>query len=398
MNAAKANRVGVSLVFLIHGLVTGLWCSHIPWIQGRLAVNNGQFSLALLAGTLGAFPGLFFSGALTRRFGSRTLILVTMTAYCVVLPLLFFAPGIGALSALLAANGLFLGSMDVSMNTRASSTEKACGKSIMSNIHAFWSFAGLVAAGLAKAAFSLGLPTNVFILVSAALLLCLGFFAVSLMKPLPDDSVGIRQKSPAGAVGSKQKIFMFPKGPLVVVAAITTLAFISEGAIYDWGALFLNKVRRLDVGTAALGYGGFSFLMALGRGFGDSVTRRLGQKKTVALSSVFAACSLAMAVLIPVPALSLAFVALTGLGMANIVPILFSIAGKSAAMPVGMGISSVSTVAYAGFMIGPPLMGFVADRGTLALSMVLILSLSIVIAAASLLLLKDDQSHQVRPT
>lgn len=380
----KSNRIGLSTMFFLHGVICGLWFTQIPYIQEKLNLTNTQLSMALLSMALGSFPGLALSTKLVPSFGSKKCIVVIISIFLCVLPIILFSPSYPFLIIAVGVFGFVIGAGDVALNSRASLIESQYGHSIMSSFHAFWSISGLIAAGIAKLAFSFGWSVNVFVPLVCGALFILAVHGFIRMK-----SYGKSVEIPAKP-SEKGPLIVFPKGSLIVVSVIVVFAFISEGAVYDWGTLYLSKVRKLDLGTAALGFGGFSFLMAVGRMFGDRITRKIGHAKNVAISSFFAAVTMSIAVLSPNSYVSLICIALTGIGMANIVPVLFSIAGNSPDMDSVAGIASVSMVGYGAFMIGPPFMGMVADRFSLSVTMGAILVFSVGIAIVSAFFLKTS--------
>lgn len=385
-NKLKSNRIGVSFIFLVCGLTNGVLFSNLPYLQDKLSMDYSQISLALLAGTLGSFPTLFFSGFFIDKFGSKRVISLTSIAYCIVLYFLFWAPSIALLTLFLFINGVVVGFLDVAMNSRAVEIEEGYGKSIMSSFHAFYSLAGFIAAGGTKLAKMYRMPVSKFVLIIVLILLLFCIYALYMTR-----SLNAEKKDK----GKKNPLITLPKGILIGLSILVFLAFISEGAIGDWAAVFLNKEQGLDSGTAALGYGLFSIFMALGRLVGDGVTRKIGQLNTLRFSSLFSALALFIAIVIPSPLLSLFFIGLMGLGMANIVPILFSAAGNSGIMSPSRGIASVSMIGYAGFILGPPLMGFIGDLILLRFALLIIVFFSIVIALSSGFFFKSGKNKAV---
>ncbi len=373
----RSNRIGLSMIFFLHGIISGLWFTQIPYMQEKLSLSNTQLSLALLASALGSFPGLALSSKIVPAFGSKKSIVVMITLFLCMLPIILSSQSYPIFLAAMACFGFVIGAGDVALNSRASLIENQYGLSIMSSFHAFWSISGLIAAAIAKGAFSLGWSAQIFIPLVCGALFFLALTGFILMKPY-SSAVEIPAKSE-----EKGPLIVFPRGSLIVVSIIVVLAFISEGAVYDWGTLYLHKVRQLDVGTAALGFGGFSFLMAVGRLFGDRITRKIGHTKNVAISSILAAVTMSIAVVSPNGMISLICIALTGIGMANIVPVLFSMAGNSGDMDSVAGIASVTMVGYGAFMFGPPFMGMVADHFSLSVTMGCIMIFSVIIAILS---------------
>ncbi len=151
MNAKlKQNRIGVSIIFLVCGLINGIWFSNLPYIQNKLDISYTLLSLALLSGTIGSLISLFFAGYLIDKFGSKRIITITSVGFSLMLAFLFWAPSYILLVIVLILNGLTVGTLDVAMNTRAVEVEEGYGKSIMASFHAFFSIAGFLAAGGVK--------------------------------------------------------------------------------------------------------------------------------------------------------------------------------------------------------------------------------------------------------
>lgn len=374
----KNNRIGLSMVFLITGLANGLFFSNLPYFQDKLEVSYSLISMALLSATFGSIPSLFFAGYLIGKFGSKVIISITAIAYSLILALLFLAPSYYTLLAFLFLNGFCVGFLDVAMNSRAVKVEEAYGKSIMSSFHAFYSIAGFIAAGWTKVALLKKMDFSIFIGISSSTLFLISLISIRYLK----DFKGVREKN------EKSEIITLPKGALIGIAALVFLAFISEGAIGDWSALFLNKEQGLNKATAALGFGLFNIFMAIGRTFGDFITRKMGKVNTLKISGLYSAIILSCAIFIPSPKLSLVFIGLLGIGMANFVPILFSAAGNSGIMSPSKGIASVSMIGYLGFIIGPPLLGFIGDLILLRYAFLVIVFFSLVISFSSNFFLK----------
>lgn len=383
----RKNRLGISIVFLVAGLVNGIFFSNLPYLQDKLEVSYSYISMALLASTIGGFPSLFFAGYFIDKYGSKAVITITSLGYCVMLGFLFYAPSYPLLLVFLFLSGVSVGLLDVAMNSRAVHIEEEFGKSIMSSFHAFYSIAGFIAAGWTKLALVNNIPYSKFILFS-----CIGLVVLCLYSIINIDNKDLANK------GSREKtsVITLPKGLLIGIAVLVFLAFLSEGAIGDWSAIFLNKEQGLDKSAAALGFGLFNVFMALGRTFGDHLTRRLGRLNTLRLSGAFSALLLLAVIFVPSALLSLTFIGLLGLGMANIVPILFSAAGNSGIMSPSKGIASVSMIGYFGFIIGPPLLGFIGEAIELRYAFLVIVGFSIVITLLSGLFLNKVETDSER--
>lgn len=370
----KRNRVGISVVFLIAGLTNGIFFSNLPYLQDKLNVSYSYISMALLAATIGGFPSLFFAGYFIDKYGSKAVITITSIAYSLSLGLLFAAPTYPLLLLFLLINGLSVGLLDVAMNSRAVFIEEEYGKSIMSSFHSFYSIAGFVAAGWTKIALVNKIHYSRFIAISCVVLILLCLFSIYNL-----DNNDLKNNKST----EKTAVITLPKGVLIGIAVLVFLAFISEGAVGDWAAIFLHKEQGLDKSTAALGFGLFNIFMATGRFFGDFLTRKLGRLNTLRVSGLFSVISLLAVIYMPSPIISLLFIGFLGIGMANIVPVLFSAAGNSGIMSPSKGIASVSMIGYLGFIIGPPLLGFAGEAIKLRYAFLIIVFFSLVIALLS---------------
>jgi hypothetical protein len=256
-------------------------------------------------------------------------------AYALLLALML---GFGAVTALL----------DVSVNAEANHLELALQRKLMSGMHAMWSLGCMGGALLVSGLHRLGVP--------AALQLA-GFALVLAPVML---AAAQRLDGPGATADEAPPPLSLPRGAALWMGVIGALGMVTEGAMYDWGALFLQQERHSSPAFGAFGFGCFAAAMALGRLQGDAVRARVAAPSLLALSGGLAALGMAAALLAHVPAAALAGFALVGLGLANIVPIMFAAAGQIPGLPPAQGVAAVSAVGYAGFLIGPPLIGLLA--------------------------------------
>lgn len=364
-------RLAVSLVFLVNGAVLATWVSRIPVIKGTLGLSDGQLGLALLGMAVGALIAFPVTGFLTARFGSRNVTLTAGALYCLILPLLALAPSLPLLTLTLLAFGAFNGSMDVAMNAHGVEVEEHSGRRILSSLHGMWSLGGLVGAGLGVLAAQQNLSPSVHLTSMAALL------AVILMLVAP------RLLASQPTRRSGDPVFSLPTPALLGFGIIAFCAFLSEGAMADWSAVYLRDTLNTSASFAAVGYAAFSLTMTAGRFTGDALVTRLGPVRTVRFGGLLAGLGLGAALLLGSPVVTLIGFACVGLGMAAIAPLVFSAAGRTTGVSSGTAIAAVATMGYTGFLAGPPLIGLISQGVTMRVALGVVALLGLIVAMLS---------------
>jgi hypothetical protein len=269
------------------------------------------------------------------------------------MPLVILNASYPLLVVLLFFLGACMGSMDVAMNAQAVAVETRHGEPIMSAFHGIFSGAALLGAGLTSLMLSVGVAPIVHVGAVAVAFGALGL--VSLRSLLPADVDRLTE----GAS------FAWPTGPLVSLGIIGLLALVSEGAMSDWGAVYLHQGLGTTPAFAATGFAAFSFTMALGRFAGDALRARIPAVRLIQLSGAIAAAGLGIALLVGTPLATLVGFAGVGIGLSNVVPVVFSVAGQTPGMTTGNAVAAVATSGYLGFLIGPPTIGFVSQATNL---------------------------------
>ncbi|MBY5354987.1 MFS transporter [Rhizobium leguminosarum] len=376
------SRAAVSLLFLMNGFVVGCWAPKIPDFAERLALTKFELGLMILVFGVGSLVMMPIAGAQIAKHGSR--IVVQVLAVCM-LPLLLaltLAPNVltGALSLFLF--GGLIGAMDVAMNANAVSVEKSMRRAIMSSCHAFWSLGGLIGSGLGGIVISkLGILGHAQLAtVLAAIFLALAWPMILADPPHPDTKK------------EKTKLPMVPLPWLLGLMALFSM--VPEGAVLDWGALYLRQEMDASVALSGLGFAAFSATMAIMRFGGDLVRDRLGGVKTLRICTLFAIVGMLLAGLAPNAELAILGFACCGIGISNMVPIAFSAAGNIPGLKPGIGISVVTTVGYSGMLVAPSLIGFVAEHiGFAVVFMALPLLLLVVLLLSNLAHYADETSR-----
>ena len=315
----------------------------MPFAKERLAVDDAVLGLLLLSLGIGSVVAMTATGILSARHGTKPIIIAGGIGLALVLPLLVVAATPLTLALALLGFGAALGSIDVAMNIHAVEVERAAGQPLMSGFHALFSIGGFAGSAVMTALLSLRGPLGRTLFCSALML-----------------RDGARMASPAGRTQAKEGLlFVMPHGIVLLLAGLAATSFLTEGAILDWGALLVTGTG-LHRGQGGIGYIVFSVAMTAGRLVGDGVAARIGDRTTLVGGSLLSVAGLAVLLLAPSKAVAIAGFLLIGLGASNLVPVLFRGAATQTAMPTGLAVASITTAGYAGVLVGPAGIGFVA--------------------------------------
>ncbi len=362
---------GTALVFAVSGGLLGTWVSRLPATRDRLGASAAELGLVLLAPGVGSLVSMPSTGWLCRRFGSRNAVAVTALPACMALFVLGLVPSLPILAAALFVWGLLYGAWDVSMNVQGSTVEQRALREWMPRYHACWSVGGIVGAALGAGAAKLGTPVSVHFGVAGALSAALVLGGLKVF--IADQEVGReeRHESAWRALRSSR---------LVIIGVITLCSVTVEGAAADWLALYLVDVRHTSASMGAAGYAAFAFAMAVGRFAGTPITERLGRHGAVGLGGLVTVAGVTATVFGAWLPLAYLGVVLWALGICLIFPAAISAAGETPDRPTD-AIAAVSTVGYGGLLVGPPLIGVLAEHVGLGRALLVLLVLAGAIAA-----------------
>ena len=356
-------------VFFVNGAVIGTWVGHIPWIQDRFDFAKSTLGLVILAMSIGVIVALPVMGQAIVRLGSVRSTRLAGVTCALVLPLPLLAPDPWLLPLALAVLGASSGAMDVSMNAHGVAVERILHRPIMSSLHAGWSFGGLAGAALVAGAGGAGLDPRVETLIATGLLLLL---LVACLRRLGEGSA--TAEAPGG--------FVRPSRAVVVLAVLCLIVMVTEGAMADWGGIYLTRDLGTTTAVAALAFAAFSGGMTVGRVFGDWLNHRLGAATLMQGGTALAGLALGGMLLLGEPAPAILGFFLVGIGVANGVPLVFSAAGHAPGRESGPNIAAVSSMGSIGFLAGPPFIGFLAEATPLLLALsTLCLGLAVVTVA-----------------
>lgn len=352
-----AARRSTRLIFLVAGMGMSAWAPMVPYAKARLGLDDAQLGLALLVFGGASMVSMPFVGWLAHRLGNRTLIVASGLLMCLALPALACLTSVAALVATLFYFGVMLGAVDVAMNAHAVDVERLDGGRLMSGFHGLFSLGGLAGAAVMSGLLAMGMP-----LAAAATLIAVLLIAVvlSLRGGLLDDT--------PTAPGTQRPPLTMPHALAWLLGLLCFVSFLAEGAMLDWSAVFMRDFRGTPEASAGFGYACFSVAMAAGRFAGDRLVGRYGPAWAVRLGGCLAAAGFVLVSAVPSASAALAGFVLIGLGASNIVPVLFSAAGRLPGTPPAIAIATATTLGYVGLLIGPALIGFVAHASSLPIA------------------------------
>jgi fucose permease len=356
--------------FFVSGALFATWGVHVPTVKAHYGIGEQALALAMLASGVGALLALTQAGRVIGRFGPRGVAGLTGLLCASGVSLLLTPSVYGGLVGILLLFGATASLFDVAINAEATEIEHLAGRPLMSGFHAMFSLGGMVGAGVGSLLPLLGWTpgTHLATACGVAVLLILGACAAMLKMR---------------AAGGEKQPMSLPRGVLALIGTLAALGLIAEGAMYDWSVLFMKQERGSSASVSALGYASFSLAMALGRFAGDWVRARVAPVPLMVASGLMAASGMALALLVPVEQAGLLGFALVGLGLSNVVPVLFSAAAKVPGVSAAHGIAAVSSLGYLGMMAGPPLIGMVAEHSSLTAGLACVVVFAVFMALSA---------------
>lgn len=361
MTLLQKRRIALGSLFFMAGLCFSSWAARIPDIQLKFSLSEAQLGSLLLGLPLGSLVALPLAGWAVHRFGSRIVIILGGIGYAIFLPLIGFSPSIFMLVPTVIVFGMIGNLMNISLNTKALELEDNYGRSILGSFHGLWSLAGFSGAGIGAGMIYFEIPPLVHYLVVAGLALVLLFLGQRYVF-----------KDVKSSEGSGGMVLRRPDDLLLRIGAIAFLGMMCEGCMFDWSGVYFKKVVEIEPRLVALGYVAFMGAMAAGRFVSDKLTNRFGKIIILRISGLLIFTGLILSVAFPVILAATFGFLLVGFGVASIIPVAYSIAGRSKLYSPGIALALVSTISFFGFLIGPPLIGFIADLFSLKVSFALI--------------------------
>jgi fucose permease len=371
-------------VFVVNGAAIGAWVAQIPWVQERFDLSKSAMGLVIVGMAIAVILALPIAGQAVVRHGSERVVWVGGIAMALAVNLPVLAPHPILVAVALFVLGAASATQDVAMNSHGVKVEKDLRKPIMSSLHAGWAFGGMAGAGFAALCSALGLDARVTVAITSVLLLVLLHVSAS------------RIGHGSAAEGEDTPGFTLPPHGVLLLAILCLLLMVTEGAMADWGGLYLRQDLGAGAAIAALAYSFFTAGMTVGRVVGDWINHRIGAVALLRWGALLTGIPLGAMLLIGQPAVALTGLFLVGLGVANGVPLMFSAAGRQPDTPPGPGIAAVSSMGSLGFLAGPPVIGVLADALSLpwALSL-LILGAVVVFTLARRAMGRAEPVHEL---
>jgi MFS family permease len=345
----KQARIACAVFFFISGFSYSAWASRIPAIQQKLHLNEAQLGAILFAMPAGLMLTLPVTKRLLGVYSSKGVLMFGAIAFNVILSLIGFANETWQLTAVLVCFGSARNLMNLSVNAQSVNVQALYDRSIITTFHGIWSLAGFAGAALGYGMVSFNvLPHWHLLTVSIAMTALAVYFYpfVLYVKPVQEP---------------QQPIFTLPNKHLLKFAIICFASMACENTLYDWSGIYFAKAVHASKHIVTVGFVAYMTAMTLGRFAGDRLVTRFGIKPILYYSGFLIFVGLLVSVLLPQPITAGIGFVMTGLGVSCIVPLVFSLAGRSTAFNSGTAIASVSTIGYLGFLLVPPVVGFIAE-------------------------------------
>lgn len=350
-------RLAVSLFYFGQGIAFASWASRIPDIKHSLNLSDGELGSILLALPLGQLVTMPISGGLVTKYGSKAILTITAPLYVLALSNLGLATASWHLAAFLFLFGVIGNMCNIAVNTQGSEAEKLFGRPIMTSFHGAWSIAGFTGALVGLLMVNLHIvPYHHFWIIVA--LIFINVF-LNYKHLVPGKGTGTERKG---------KLFIKPEGILLQLGIIGFCSMATEGAMFDWSGVYFKEIVKAPSSLVILGYASFMVMMATGRFVGDKIIAKLGRKKTIQISGLIISTGMFISVFLPYVVTATIGFMLVGVGVSSIVPTVYSVAGKNGKISAGMAIAIVSSVSYLGFLMGPPLIGYISALSSLRYS------------------------------
>ncbi len=359
-------RLAVSLFYFSMGLTFATWASRIPDIKDKLNLNEGDLGTVLFAIPCGQLLMMPFSGNLVVKYSSRKTVQLGIIFYIAAMVTLGLATERWHLMLSLLFFGMFSNFTNISVNTQGLLTEGIFRRPIMSSFHGAWSLAGFTGALIGLLMMNLKLePLYHFAIVAVVLYINIFLNYKFLVKTRP--------AKPKAVEAEKRRSLLPRLNPaLAWLGVIGFCSMVSEGIMFDWSGVYFKEVVKAPKSLVVLGYTSFMIMMASGRFIGDRLVGRFGRKRVLQVSGVLISGGMYLAVLLPYLVPSAIGFMLVGLGVSTVVPGVYSLAGRTPGIEPSQALTAVSSVSFLGFLIGPPVIGFIAHALGLQMSFAII--------------------------
>jgi MFS family permease len=371
-------RLSVIAVFFVHGFLFASWTAHIPQLQHHLGLSDGRLGLALLGAPIGSVLAMVLAARLLPRLGSRRLVRLALVGYCVSGPFIGLTGSFGTFFVAFLLWGFFQGMLDVSMNTEAITVERFSGRVLMPGFHGSWSTGALVGAVTGAAAVGLGISLSEQLLVLSVPCLLVASWLSTRM--IPDRRAVSDSESSEGTADKRSGVF---QGAVIVLGSIAFADMLCEGAAADWAAVYLRNSLHAVPLVAGLAYAAFALAMLAVRLSGNRLFTRFAPHRLLPLLATLATLGFAAGLVIARPVSVLVGFAFLGAGLGGVVPMILRAAGAVGNVNTGKAVAAVAGCGWAGYVVGPVLIGAIASSASLRTALFLIPVLTGTVAVAT---------------
>ncbi len=351
----KHQAIIARTLLFIEGVGITAWAPLVPLLKERTGLSEGHLGALLLGLGVGAALSMMLIGRVYARLGCRSTILLSILLLFCPLPFLATATSLPIISAALLIFGLGIGAIDGSANIWAMTVDQQSERALMPGFHACFSIGGVISPTAVTLMLGIGLSAT-----TAAIIICSICFAAVFYSA---------RSLPTETTVNPTKSIAIPRGTVILLGVIFFIVMLAEAVMRDWSGVFLTTNRGVSADVAGFGYVAFATFMMLFRFIGDRLIRIFGMYWVVAGGGLCAAVGIAIALLIPSWEMALVGFGLVGVGCSNVVPMVFTAAGKQHAMPLSTAIPAVATVGYIGILGGPAVIGLIAQYSNLAIAM-----------------------------
>ena len=366
-------RIATMALFFIAGMMYASWGVHVPTVRDKFHLSPALLSYALFAVAGGSIAAMTTLGGWIARAGSRRACLTGGLTMCVSGALILVVPYYWMLLVVLAVFGMGMATLDVAMNAEASAVEEAVAKPIMSGLHGMFSLGGMAGAAIGGVLLARGMAPALHLFLAAALSALVLFLSCPAVLPhVPHATHGEHAKT-----GNRWRT-----QALWALGAIALIALIAEGAMYDWATVYMRDVVLSTPALASAAYAAFSGGMAAARFAGDAVRARFGAPQLVMASASLACAGMIGALVLPYSFTALVGFTLMGLGLANMMPVLFAAAARVKGIHAAEGLAHVAGLAYFGLLFGPVVIGGITQVTNLTIGLAVVALCAALVAFA----------------
>lgn len=354
-------RIAVSVFFFCQGICFASWASRIPDFKSFLHLSEAGLGSILLGLPLGQLTMMPFSGRIVTRFGSKNVLRIAAVCYALILTCIGLVNEPWQLALCLYFFGLSGNLCNIAVNTQAVYAEELFGRSIMSSFHGVWSVAGFTGALVGSLMLLLSLKpyAHFWIIAGFVILLNLSFNKYLLHTAISKSALSFKK-------------IKWPQPLLIKLGLIAFCCLSAEGCMFDWSGVYFKQVVKAEGSMVSLGYASFMIMMATGRFTGDRLAEIFSRKKMIQLSGVLIFTGMIFAVLLPYLITATIGFLIVGFGVSSIIPLMISTAGKQTQVSSSIAIATVSGIGFLGFLMGPPLIGYIAQVAGLQYSFLVI--------------------------